>query len=139
MMIRHQPVGATRKQPRTSAVQAVRIRTGAGVETFRNWMQETRQLIGRLLRGKNLVTAGLAALVVVSCFGVIYSASLNRGLYRTLDKLEQERARLDKEWVQLLLEESSWGAPSRIESIAVNKLHMVQPAAREIVLVRKPR
>lgn len=137
MLIRHQPSGATVRKVQPAPAKRAREQASAGLEVVASWLKETGDLIRRMLRGRNLMTAGLAALVVLSSMGVVYSVRWNRELYQQLDELEQTRAALDNEWVQLLLEESSLGAPGRIEMLATEKLNMVKPGTEDIQLVRR--
>eukprot|EP01031_Cornospumella_fuschlensis_P006421 gene6421-7983_t len=70
--------------------------------------------------------------VLVSAIGVSYSAHWNRQL---LNKLYTELSVRDKaqaEWGRLVLEQSTWTAHNRIESLASEQLKMRIPEPAEI-------
>ena len=82
-----------------------------------------------------LVTAGLVSLLLISSIGVVYSSHLCRQLFAEHSVLLDQRDQLQLEWAQLLLEQSAWSAPARIESMAREELKMSVPEASEIELV----
>lgn len=86
--------------------------------------------------GRIWIVAGLWLAVMVSAIGVAYASHLCRLLYGELALLQREENRLQVEWGQYLLEQSSWGALGRIERIAAEKLAMHVPQTSEIVVVR---
>ena len=43
---------------------------------------------------------------------------------------------LDEEWGRLLLEQSTWASPDRVQSLAEDKLKMKAPDMREVKMVR---
>jgi len=77
----------------------------------------------------------LGLLVMVSAIAIVLSQHNSRGLVTELQGLYQERDTLDTEWGQLLLEQSTWATPSRIESFAGNKLGMQVPAHDNFVVI----
>ncbi|ROR94788.1 cell division protein FtsL [Sinobacterium caligoides] len=85
--------------------------------------------------------AGLLALLLllnmVSALAVIYSTHWNRQLFGELQKLDEKAVYIEAEWGRLLLENSSLGAYSRIESIAHEKLGMREPAVNQTILVNQ--
>ncbi len=85
----------------------------------------------------NLILLGV---LVVCALSVVTSQHAARKLYIELQK-EQELARkLDVEWGQLQLEQSTWAMHARIERIASGQLMMgVPPAARVQVVAPEPR
>ncbi|MGK2913060.1 MAG: cell division protein FtsL [Porticoccaceae bacterium] len=74
--------------------------------------------------------------VVASAIGVAYTSHLCRQLYSEFALLQRDENRLQVEWGQYLLEQSTWGALGRIERLATDKLVMHVPTASEIVMVR---
>ncbi len=74
--------------------------------------------------------------VVVSAMSVIYTKHEGRVKFVALQKLEQQRDHLDEEWGRLLLEESTWAGPGRIEQEAKTKLNMIVPTADMVVVVK---
>ncbi|OMH36579.1 cell division protein FtsL [Motiliproteus sp. MSK22-1] len=79
----------------------------------------------------------LTVFVVVTALAVIYSAFLYRQLFNEQQQLTQLRDGLQVEWGQLLLEQSSLAAHSRIETVVTKKLEMYVPEPNEIVVVRQ--
>ena len=79
----------------------------------------------------------MIALLIVSAVGVIYSKHLNRNEFIQLQKLEKERDLLDEEWGRLLLEQSTWGSPSRVEQQARTRLEMLVPGADNTVVIER--
>ncbi len=69
--------------------------------------------------------------VLVSAIAVSYSAHWNRQLLNTLYGELNERDKAQAEWGRLILEQSTWTAHSRIESLATEQLKMRVPAADE--------
>ncbi|MCL2345925.1 MAG: cell division protein FtsL [Desulfobulbus sp.] len=71
----------------------------------------------------------LLFILVVCALGLVTSQHRARKLFQELEQ-EQERGRqLDVEYGQLQLEMSTWATSPRIEKIARERLHMVQPDA----------
>jgi cell division protein FtsL len=73
--------------------------------------------------------------VLVSAIAVSYSAHWNRQLLNTLYGELNERDKAQAEWGRLILEQSTWTAHSRIESLATEQLKMRVPAADEIRMI----
>ena len=82
-----------------------------------------------------VVTLGLAALLIGSAIGVAVSAHQSRELYNTLSELQAQRDAYQRQWSQLLLEQSALSAHGRIEREAVDELNMIVPGQEHIVLV----
>jgi len=77
----------------------------------------------------------LFAILVVCALGVVTSQHRARKLFVELQKDKEEARRLDVEWGQLQLEQSTWATPARVEKIAGGDLHMKVPAPNRIQLV----
>ncbi|MEC9483805.1 MAG: cell division protein FtsL [Halomonas sp.] len=90
----------------------------------------------RLLGWRQVLVAVLVLLVLGSALAVITSAHMTRIQYARLQQLERQKDRLQTEWGQLLLEESTWSAPSRIERLATERLDMHIPELSEIKVIR---
>nr|WP_269669781.1 cell division protein FtsL [Pseudomonas putida] len=73
--------------------------------------------------------------VLVSAIAVSYSAHWNRQLLNTLYNELSERDKAQAEWGRLILEQSTWTAHSRIESLAAGQLKMRVPNADEVRMV----
>lgn len=85
----------------------------------------------------NIPLLVVVALVIVSSVGVIYSKHMNRNEFIQLQKLERQRDLLNEEWGRLLLEQSTWGSPSRVEQQARTRLDMVVPKADSTVVIKR--
>ncbi len=81
------------------------------------------------------LVAVLGLTVVVSALAVVYSKFQSRVLFTELQDLSQAQDRMDVEWGQLQLEQSTWAAHGRIERLASKRLQMVLPEAAQIVVV----
>lgn len=84
-----------------------------------------------------LMTAALVFTLVSSAVAVAYSTHKSRLYLSDLQNLEHERDRLETEWGQLLLEQHSWGAYSRVGKLASEQLQMRNPLPTEIIMVRQ--
>jgi cell division protein FtsL len=94
------------------------------------------------LNFKNVVMDNLSLFlmivaIIVSSMSVVYTKHKGRVKFVELQKLEQQRDRLDEEWGRLLLEESTWAGPGRIEQEAKAKLNMITPTADMVVVVKQ--
>lgn len=84
----------------------------------------------------NLSMVIMIALLLVSAMSVIYTKHKTRVEFVSLQKLEQHRDDLNEEWGRLLLEQSTWATPSRIQQQAQTRLDMLVPSADMIVVVK---
>lgn len=80
--------------------------------------------------------AGLIILLVLSSVAVVYVTHENRRLVGALQNMLSYQQQLQVEWGQLMLEQSTWAAHGRIESLATKKLHMELPSAQDVVIVK---
>ncbi|MDH5358463.1 MAG: cell division protein FtsL [Gammaproteobacteria bacterium] len=78
----------------------------------------------------------LALAVVISALAVIYTKHIGRTEFITLQKLEQQRDHLNEEWGRLLLEESTWAGPGRVEQQARLRLNMLVPTVDMTVVIK---
>jgi len=92
-------------------------------------------LLGHLSIKGLLITAMLLMLVVLSAIGVVYSSHLSRQLFAEQAILFDRNDQIQLEWAQLLLEQSAWSSPNRIESVAGEELGMEIPKAEDIKLI----
>ena len=76
--------------------------------------------------------------IVFCALGVVTSQHKARKLYSQLQKEEQQTKRLNVEWGQLQLEQSTWAMHSRIEHEAVKALGMQVPGTNrtQVILPR---
>jgi len=77
----------------------------------------------------------LSLAVVLSALAVVYAKFQSRILFTELQGLSKAQDRMDIEWGQLQLEQSTWAAHGRIERMAYQRLQMVLPEAGQIVVV----
>lgn len=77
----------------------------------------------------------LILLVLVSCIAVVQSSHKSRKLFGQLQDLRREAMLLEEDWGRLLLEQSTWASPDRVQDMAVQKLKMQAPKAREVKMV----
>ena len=80
--------------------------------------------------------AALGLALLASALGVVYAKHEARSRFVELQRLTKERDDLDIEWGQLQLEQSTWAANSRVETVARGDLHMVTPQAADLRIVQ---
>ena len=73
--------------------------------------------------------------VLLSAIGVSYSAHWNRQLLNSLYNELSVRDKAQAEWGRLILEQSTWTAHNRIETMAAERLQMRIPDAAEVQMV----
>lgn len=73
--------------------------------------------------------------VLLSAIGVSYSAHWNRQLLNNLYAELSVRDKAQAEWGRLILEQSTWTAHNRIETMATERLQMRIPDAAEVQMV----
>jgi len=69
----------------------------------------------------------LAVLVLLSGFAAVYVRHQHRLAFNALHVQQQQRDRLNTEWQQLLLEQSTWSFQHFVEQKARDRLGMVFP------------
>jgi len=92
-------------------------------------------MIGQVSIKGVVVTGMLLLLVLLSALGVVYSSHLSRQLFSEQAVLLERSDQVQLEWAQLLLEQSAWSSPNRIERIAVDQLKMAAPETENIKLI----
>jgi cell division protein FtsL len=93
-----------------------------------------RQLMA--LVNENLALIIMISAVVISAISVVYSKHQSRVEFVSLQKLEQHRDHLNEDWGRLLLEQSTYAGPGRIERQAKIKLKMIVPSAQQTVMIK---
>ena len=86
--------------------------------------------------GGSLLLLGLFVAVLGSAIAVTYYAHLHRQLVNALYDELHERDKVQAEWGRLVLEQSTWTAHNRIETLASERLNMRIPEAGEVRLVK---
>ena len=115
---------------KTARLNKQRVRDGVATA-----VRLSRQVFEATRRREVLVSLGLVGVLLASSVGVVVAAHENRTLFNTLAELQGERDRYQREWSQLLLEQSALSAHGRVEKLAAERLGMVVPGRDDIVLV----
>lgn len=77
----------------------------------------------------------LLVAIVLSAFMVIHSSHACRQLYAELQALEADQWYLQEDHSRLLLEQSTWASPHRVEKVATDELQMHSPVVGELKVV----
>ena len=72
--------------------------------------------------------------ITATAMGVVFTTYTTRHLLNSLQQLVQEQNRLQVEWGQLLLEQSSLVAQGQVEEIAISQLGMEIPSMDKVVV-----
>lgn len=119
------------EQPvKTARLNKQKVRDGVATA-----MRLSRQVFEASSQRNVMISVGLVLLLVASSVGVVVSAHENRKLFNTLSQLQAERDQYQREWSQLLLEQSALSAHGRVERLAAERFGMVVPGREDIVLV----
>lgn len=89
----------------------------------------------RAMPSGSLLMLVLFIVVLLSAIAVAYSAHWNRQLLNELYGELSVRDKAQAEWGRLILEQSTWTAHSRIETLATDQLKMHVPEAADVRLV----
>ncbi|MGH8595297.1 MAG: cell division protein FtsL [Gammaproteobacteria bacterium] len=73
-----------------------------------------------------------ASLALVTALSLVLTRFDNRQHFVQLQELRRQQNELNREFGQLLLEQSTWGTHGRIEELARTKLNMTVPRADQI-------
>jgi cell division protein FtsL len=74
--------------------------------------------------------------VIVSCIGVVYARHEGRKQFVELQALVYEKDRMDVEWGQLQLEQSTLTTQGQVEHAARSRLGMISPAPDQMVILK---
>jgi cell division protein FtsL len=83
----------------------------------------------------SLITLSIA--VLVSALSIVYVTNYSRELNASLQQAFTDRDHLHIQWGQLLLEKSTLTMQARIQQVASNKLGMVIPNNKSVVIVNE--
>lgn len=100
-----------------------------------DFIQVLSVMLGQISIKGLVVTSMLLVLVLLSALGVVYSSHLSRQLFAEQAVLLERSDQVQLEWAQLLLEQSAWSSPNRVERIAVDQLEMAAPETENIKLI----
>jgi cell division protein FtsL len=78
----------------------------------------------------------LLALVIIFALGVVTSQHKARKFFNDLQMEKEKAQRMEVEWGQLQLEQSTLALPARIEKIASRQLQMQMPQSSQTQFVR---
>jgi cell division protein FtsL len=121
---------AIEQKTRTAGLNKQRVRDGLSTA-----VRLSRQVFVALQQRQAVISVVLVALLLVSALGVVVSAHENRELFNTLSELQAERDGYQREWSQLLLEQSALSALGRVEQLASERFGMSVPGKEDVVLV----
>lgn len=73
--------------------------------------------------------------LMFSALGLVNSQHKARNLYIELERTNQAAKRIEQEYGQLQLEQSTWAMHSRIEKIAATQMQMQVPDAKRVQVI----
>ena len=79
----------------------------------------------------------LLALLVASALGAVSAQHKARRLFSELDREQVTQRRLETEFRQLQLEQSTWAMHARIEKVALAQLKMQMPSPAKVQVVAR--
>ena len=121
---------AIEQKMRTAGLNKQRVRDGLSTA-----VRLSRQVFVALQQRQAVISMVLVVLLLASALGVVVSAHENRELFNTLSELQGERDGYQREWSQLLLEQSALSAHGRVEQLASERFGMSVPGKEDVVLV----
>lgn len=121
---------AIEQKTRTAGLNKQRVRDGLSTA-----VRLSRQVFVALQQRQAVISMVLVVLLLASALGVVVSAHENRELFNTLSELQGERDGYQREWSQLLLEQSALSAHGRVEQLASERFGMSVPGKEDVVLV----
>ncbi|MCU4674219.1 cell division protein FtsL [Catenovulum sp. 2E275] len=84
------------------------------------------------------ITIALLLFVLASAYAVIYYAWNNRQLNTELQRLLEDKDKLDIDWRHMLLENNVLSEHNRVEQIAKDKLNMQRPSGEQEIIIKTP-
>ena len=93
-------------------------------------------LFDQLFSRKGLGQLALIVAILISSFAVVCVKDMNRRLFSELQSSQTSYNQLTVKRGQLLLEQSTWGTPARVQQVAQTQLQMRLPSSAKIVMVR---
>lgn len=87
------------------------------------------------LTSEIVLVLALSLAVLLSAMAIVYVKNHERSLFSDLQTAQQNAAQLQVEWGQLLLEQSTLVTPARVQKIAQERLGMVIPSQKDIVII----
>lgn len=119
---------------------AVKSKSEGRMLRWREVLDAATRISRRIFEGlwdtRVLVTLLMLVALTVSALSVVHASHMNRSLYGTLADLRDQRDAYQRQWTQLLLEQSALSAHSHVEGRATRELDMKVPARDDIVVVK---
>ncbi|WAJ69665.1 cell division protein FtsL [Catenovulum adriaticum] len=84
------------------------------------------------------VTIFLLICVLASAYAVIYYAWSNRQLNTQLQRLLEDKDKLDIDWRHMLIENNVLSEHNRVEQIAKDELNMLRPKGEQEIIIKVP-
>jgi cell division protein FtsL len=125
-------MGAVAIEPKVKTAKLNRATMRDGVAAA---VRVSRQVFAAIQQPRVMITGALVGVLLVSALGVVVSSYQNRQLFNELAQLQEARDAFQREWSQLLLEQSALSAHGRVERLAAERFAMVVPGRQDIVLV----
>ncbi len=85
----------------------------------------------------NLLVVVLMSLLLISALSVVYFKDEQRSLISQLQSEHHQSQRLETEWGQLLLEQSTLVTAARIQRVAQSRLGMEQATPANVVVLHR--
>jgi cell division protein FtsL len=82
-----------------------------------------------------LIVAVLFVAVVASAIAGVYAKHESRKLFTELQKLSNERDRMEVDWGRLQIEQSTWSTYGRVEQLAREQMQMQMPPPDSVSLL----
>ena len=89
-----------------------------------------------MLPGRNGLNAMLLVALMVCALSVVTSQHKARKMYIEFQKEKESAQKMEVEWGQLQLEQSTWATPARVERIAVQQLKMQLPKSEQVQFIQ---
>lgn len=80
-----------------------------------------------------MVLVAQVAFVLATMFGIVTKTYEARQQFALLERARSEQQDLMEEWGRLLLEESAFSSPARVERVAREELGMVAPGLDDVL------
>ena len=89
----------------------------------------------RNTRSLQFIAVALAFMCFSFAVGVVYTKHLNRQKHIELSQIQNSLDQLDIEWSRLQIEESTFSEHGLIEAVASQRLEMVFPKGKSVVVI----
>lgn len=86
-----------------------------------------------LLHRQSVLPLILYITLIGSACAVVYCKHLSRTMYAQIQDNAKQRATLNAEWTQLVLERGAWTSDMRVEEVAKEQLQMIVPKQTGVI------